>query len=128
MKKKLRKIICTVISAVMIMGIAIPVYADRTPFNITIPYDTLSPKTWKADDEQKFYVTGHTFDNPIGVLQCYSLNYNNKNINSDQTGISQKYPRGSAYYRTHAPYGELYYMLTYSENATDFNVTGYYTP
>lgn len=110
------------------MGIAMPVYADTIPFNITIPYDTLSPKTYKADSEQKFYVTGHTFDNPIGILQCYSLNYNNKNINSYETGISKNNPRGSAYYRTKAPFGQLYYMLTYSENATNFTVTGNYTP
>lgn len=130
MKRKSKNLFCILLLLLCIVGSNVVSYAAMTPFNITIPNDTLSPRIPKGTDgEQRFYVTGYTFDNPIGELICTSLNWYDSGICSDPAVIYQNKPRGNAIYpKNNAIPGSQYYMLTYSTNATNFNVTGVYNP
>ena len=71
MKMNRKKWLCGVVACLCLIGSAVPVFADTVTFNITIPGDVISKRAVKADDEQKFYVTGTKFSGS-GKLYCKS--------------------------------------------------------
>ena len=111
-----------------IMGTSLIAYANTVPFNVTIPNDTISPRAYKDDDEQRFYVTGVSFDDPVAILSCFSVGITDPNVSSYEAQIWQAYPSSSASYQTYAMAGDYFYMLTYSTTGNNFNVWGRYTP
>lgn len=97
--------------------------------NTTCPFLGYQPKlptAVKADSEQRFYVTGTSF-NKTGTLNCRSINRNNSAIQSNTASISPSKLSGSASYRSYAPSGQYYYMTT-SASVSNLHVTGRYTP
>ena len=73
---------------------------------LTVPGDILSKRAEKADSEQRFYVTGTSF-NKTGTLNCRSINRNNSAIQSNTASISPSKLSGSASYRSYAPSGSI---------------------
>ena len=71
MKMNRKKWLCGVAACLCLTGSTVPVFADTVTFNITIPGDIISKRSVKADDEQKFYVTGTKFSSS-GKLYCKS--------------------------------------------------------
>ena len=71
MKMNRKKWLCGVAACLCLTGSTVPVFADAVTFNITIPGDIISKRSVKADDEQKFYVTGTKFSGS-GKLYCKS--------------------------------------------------------
>ena len=71
MKMNRKKWLCGVAACLCLTGSTVPVFADTVTFNITIPGDIISKRSVKADDEQKFYVTGTKFSGS-GKLYCKS--------------------------------------------------------
>lgn len=55
------------------VGSTVPAMAQTVSFDITVPGDILSQRAIKADSEQRFYVTGSSF-NKSGTLRCTSIN------------------------------------------------------
>ena len=128
MKNNLHKLMYALIATTVLMAsVPVPVLAETVPFDITIPEDPLSRRAEKADSEQKFYVTGTSF-NKSGTLKCVSHKKNQPStVYSRTASISQNSRSSSAKYRKYAEPGALYYMET-SSSVSNFHVTGRYTP
>lgn len=126
MSKKIKKVMCGLIASLCLVGTTVPAFAQTVDFNITVPGDILSKRATKADSEQRFYVTGTSF-NKTGTLNCTSINRNNSAIKSYVSGISPTHLSGGTLYRTYAPAGQYYYMTTTS-SVSNLHVTGRYTP
>lgn len=121
----------TILAATMlagIMGTSLIAYAYDVPFDITIPTDTISPRSQKDDAEQCFYVWGTYFNDPVAVLSCFSIGITDSSVFSYEAQIWQAYPSSRAYYQTYAQAGDWFYMMTYSTTGNNFNVWGRYTP
>ena len=126
MKKMKIKFIAVFLVAIGLM--AVPAYAEKISFSITVPGDTYSRKASKGDEEQLFYVTGVVFDYAYGSLNCYSMQEADKNVVSYETEIRQSDPKKHAAYRRWAAPGLLYRLHGYSSNALDLHVEGWYNP
>lgn len=127
--KRVKKVICIVLSVISLLGMTTPIYADTVEFDVTAIADPSSKRVIKAGGskyENKFYVTGLTF-NKEGILCCISVNLENQGIMSYDADISSTYPKSSANYRTTAPSG-VYYFMSASSNTNLLRVTGRYTP
>lgn len=125
MKRKIHLVLAVTAA---VFALAIPAIAYTVPYDITIPYDTISPRSSKDDDEQSFYVSGYSFSHYAAGLYCISQGIDSPGVWSNSAWISSIYPSDSASYLTYAPYDEWYYMQSYSYDASDFHVLGYYTP
>ena len=121
-----RKVAMAMVAAMAVSAFTVPVFAETVDFNVTVPGDILSRRAVKADSEQRFYVTGTSF-NKTGTLNCRSINRNNSAIQSNTASISPSKLSGSASYRSYAPSGQYYYMTT-SASVPNLHVTGRYTP
>ena len=121
-----RKVAMAMVAAMAVSSFTVPVFAETVDFNVTVPGDILSRRAVKADSEQRFYVTGTSF-NKTGTLNCRSINRNNSAIQSNTASISPSKLSGSASYRSYAPSGQYYYMTT-SASVPNLHVTGRYTP
>ena len=108
MNKKIKRAMCGLAASLCLVGSTVPVIAET------------------ADSEQRFYVTGTSF-NKTGTLNCRSINRNNSAIQSNTASISPSKLSGSASYRSYAPSGQYYYMTT-SASVSNLHVTGRYTP
>ena len=126
MNKKIKRILCGLTASLCMVGSTVPAMAQTVSFDITVPGDILSQRAVKADSEQRFYVTGTSF-NKTGTLNCRSINRNNSAIQSNTASISPSKLSGSASYRSYAPSGQYYYMTT-SASVPNLHVTGRYTP
>ena len=124
--KKVKRALCGLFASLCLVGSTVPVFAETVDFNITVPGDILSKRAIKADSEQRFYVTGTSF-NKTGTLYCTSINRNNSAIRSNIASISPTKLSSSASYRSYAPSGQYYYMTTYA-SVSNIHVTGRYTP
>lgn len=124
--KKLKKVICGLAVCLCAMGAAAPTFAQTVDFNITVPGDILSKRANKADDEQKFYVTGTSFSKS-GFLNCTSIRLDAPSVRSNVTSISKTRVSSSATYLSYAKPGCDYYMTT-TATASGLNVKGRYTP
>lgn len=103
----------------------VPVFADTVTFNITIPGDIISKRSVKADDEQKFYVTGTKFSGS-GKLYCKSSRLHATTTSNTAT-ISKNTPSASASYTSYAlPRYEYFMHCTASVGS--LHVEGRYTP
>ena len=67
MNKKIKRIFCGLTASLCMVGSTVPAMAQTVSFDITVPGDILSQRAKKADYEQRFYVTGNSF-NKIGTL------------------------------------------------------------
>lgn len=126
MKNRRIKFIAILLVAMGLM--AVPVYAEKIYFTITIPGDTYSRKASKADEEQLFYVTGAYFEYNYASLNCYSRQEDDSSVVSQEVEISPNAPSNRGAYKKWANSGEYYRMHAYCFNATNFNVQGYYNP
>lgn len=126
MNKKIKRILCGLTASLCMVGSTVPAMAQTVSFDITVPGDILSQRAEKADSEQRFYVTGNSF-NKSGTLRCTSINRNNSAIRSNTANIRPDKLSGSASYQRTAPSGEYYYMTT-SASVSNLHVTGRYTP
>ena len=124
--KKIKRVMCGLVTSLCLVGSTTPVFAETVPFDITVPGDILSTRTAKDDSEQRFYVTGTLF-NKTGILYCTSINRYNSAIQSNIAAISPSILSNKAYYRSYAPSGQQYYMTT-SASVSNLHVIGRYTP
>ena len=125
MKKKKKKWLCGVVACLCLIGSAVPVFADTVTFNITIPGDVISKRAVKADDEQKFYVTGTKFSGS-GKLYCKSSRLY-ATTTSETATISKDIPRANASYTSYAPPRYEYFMHC-TASVGSLHVEGRYTP
>lgn len=125
MKTNRKKWICGLAAALCLTGSAVFVSAQTVDFNITIPKDPISKRAVKADDEQKFYVTGTAF-NKAGTLKCTSSRLHST-VTSNVASISKDYPRANATYKSHAEPRYEYYMHC-TASTSGLSVQGRYTP
>ena len=95
-----KKWLCGVAACLCLTGSTVPVFADTVTFNITIPGDIISKRSVKADDEQKFYVTGTKFSGS-GKLYCKSSRLHATTTSNTAT-ISKNTPSASASYTSYA--------------------------
>lgn len=123
---KMKKLLCTMLAALMVSGMAIPAFAETITFDVTVPGDILSRKALKADSEQRFYVTGTGF-NKGGTLYCTSVKYEDASVFSHSAAISPYLLKNNAMYRKYAEPGKMYYMTT-NASVSGLHVTGRYTP
>lgn len=100
-------------------------FADTVTFNITIPGDAISQRAVKADDEQRFYVTGTKFSGS-GTLYCRSSRLN-MTTTSNTAVISRDISRANASYTSYAPPGYEYFLHC-TASVGSLNVEGRYTP
>lgn len=126
LNKKIKRTLCGLVASLCLVGSTVPVFAETVNFDITVPGDILSKRAVKADSEQRFYVTGTSF-NRTGTLNCRSINRNNSAIQSSTASISPSKLSNSASYYRNAPSGQYYYMTT-SASVSNLHVTGRYTP
>ena len=126
LNKKIKRTLCGLVASLCLVGSTVPVFAETVDFDITVPGDILSKRAEKADSEQRFYVTGTSF-NRTGTLNCRSINRNNSAIQSSTASISPSHLSSSASYYRNAPSGQYYYMTT-SASVSNLHVTGRYTP
>ena len=108
------------------VGSTVPAMAQTVSFDITVPGDILSQRAKKADYEQRFYVTGNSF-NKIGTLHCTAINRKFSSIKSNVASINPNKLSDKAFYLTDAP-AEQYYYMTTSASVSNLHVTGRYTP
>lgn len=71
MRKIIKRTLCVLSATMCVLGTAATASADTVSFNVTIPGDPYSYAVRKADTEQRFYVTGTSF-NKSGTLRCRS--------------------------------------------------------
>lgn len=126
LNKKVKRALCGLAASLCLVGSTVPVFAETVNFNVTVPGDIISPRAAKADSEQRFYVTGNSF-NKTGTLYCRSINRSNSAIQSNTASISPSKLSSNASYRSYAPSGQYYYMTT-SASVPNLHVTGRYTP
>ncbi len=126
LNKKIKRTLCGLVASLCLVGSTVPVFAQTVDFNVTVPGDILSMRAEKADSEQRFYVTGTSF-NRTGTLNCRSINRNNSTIQSNIASISPSHLSSSASYRSYARSGQYYYMTT-SASVSNLHVIGRYTP
>lgn len=125
MKMNRKKWLCGVATCLCLTGSTVPVFADTVTFNITIPGDIISKRSVKADDEQKFYVTGTKFSSS-GKLYCKSSRLHATTTSNTAT-ISKNTPSASASYTSYAlPRYEYFMHCTASVGS--LHVEGRYTP
>ena len=67
MRKIIKRTLCVLSATMCVLGTAATASADTVSFNVTIPGDPYSYAVRKADTEQRFYVTGTSF-NKSGTL------------------------------------------------------------
>lgn len=123
---KLKKILGAFVVSACLMATAAPVLAETVNFDITVPGDILSKRAVKKDWEQKFYVTGTSF-NKNGTLFCTSIKRSDSSVRSKEASISPGKLSANASYTKLASPGEYYYMTTYSFT-NNLHVLGRYTP
>ena len=121
-----RKVAMAMVAAMAMSAFTVPVFAETVDFSVTVPADILSRRAVKADSEQRFYVTGTSF-NKTGRLDCRSINRKNSAIQSGIASISPSHLSSSASYYRNAPSRQYYYMTT-SASVSNLHVTGRYTP
>ena len=121
-----RKVAMAMVAAMAMSAFTVPVFAETVDFSVTVPGDILSRRAVKADSEQRFYVTGTSF-NKTGRLDCRSINRKNSAIQSGIASISPSHLSSSASYYRNAPSRQYYYMTT-SASVSNLHVTGRYTP
>lgn len=126
LNKKVKRALCGLAASLCLVGSTVPVFAETVDFDITVPGDIISPRADKADSEQRFYVTGNSF-NRTGTLHCTSIHLKNSAIQSNIASISSRHLSSNASYRRNAPSGQFYYMTT-SASVSNLKVTGRYTP
>ena len=126
MNKKIKRTLCGLVASLCLVGSTVPVFAETVDFDVTVPGDILSPRAAKFDSEQRFYVTGTSF-NKTGTLYCRAINRYNSAILSNTASISPSKLSGSASYRSYAPSGQYYYMTT-SASVSKLHETGRYSP
>ena len=63
MRKIIKRTLCVLSATMCVLGTAATASADTVSFNVTIPGDPYSYAVRKADTEQRFYVTGTSFNN-----------------------------------------------------------------
>ena len=126
MNKKIKRIFCGLTASLCMVGSTVPAMAQTVSFDITVPGDILSQRAKKADYEQRFYVTGNSF-NQIGTLHCTSINRKFSSIKSNVASINPNKLSDKAFYLTDAP-AEQYYYMTTSASVSNLHVTGRYTP
>ena len=102
MKMNRKKWLCGVAASLCLTGSTVPVFADTVTFNITIPGDIISKRSVKADDEQKFYVTGTKFSGS-GKLYCKS-----SRLHATTTSTSYALPRYEYFMHCTASVGSLH--------------------
>ncbi len=123
--KRFKKAICILGAAVCVLGTAMSASADTIQFNVTCPGDPYSYTVRKADSEQRFYVTGTSF-NKTGTLYCTSYKVLDHSV-SGTTSISSSNRSSSGEYKKYAMYGTDYEMYT-TASVSGLNVIGRYTP
>ena len=112
----------------LIMTVALPANAANTAFNVTHPDYRQSPYALKDDDEQRFYVTGYTFNANGYYLYCW-VNRADMGVSSYTATITNSDRSDNAEYRAYAaPF--YYYFMDTSTDADFFlfNVTGVFCP
>lgn len=110
MKMNRKKWLCGVAACLCLTGSTVPVFADTVTFNITIPGDIISKRSVKADDEQKFYVTGTKFSGS-GKLYCKSSRLHATTTSNTAT-ISKKYSKCKCFlYELRAAQIRIFYAL-----------------
>ena len=119
MNKKIKRAMCGLAASLCLVGSTVPVFAETVDFSVTVPGDILSRRAVKADSEQRFYVTGTSFNKTI--------NRKNSAIQSGIASISPSHLSSSASYYRNAPSRQYYYMTT-SASVSNLHVTGRYTP
>lgn len=125
MRKSIKKTLCVLSATICVLGSAVTASADTVSFNVTIPGDQYSYTVKKADSEQKFYVTGTSF-NKSGTLRCRSSKVGT-GIISNSAYISSNNRASSASYKTYAAPDCTYEMYATS-STSGLNVTGRFTP
>lgn len=120
-----KKWLCGIAACLCFAGSTVPVFADTVKFNITIPGDIISKRAVKADDEQKFYVTGTKFG-ASGILYCKSSRLHTTTT-SNTAAISKNTPSASAFYKSYAPPRYEYFMHC-TASVGSLHVEGRYTP
>lgn len=125
MKTNRRKWLCGLAAALCLTGCTVPAFAETVKFNITIPGDIISKRAVKADDEQKFYVTGTKF-NGSGKLYCTSSRLHTT-VTSNVATISNSNLSGSAFYKSYAAPKYEYFMHC-TASVGSLYVEGRYTP
>lgn len=126
MKKKMKRIMCALMTAVILSGLSVPAFAQTVNFDITVPGDILSKRATKADNEQKFYVTGTSF-NKTGSLYCVSHRRDDSSVYSRTATIRPSKLSANATYYRWADSGVYYYMTT-KASVNNLHVKGRYTP
>lgn len=125
-KRNKRKWLCGLTAFLCVSAAAIPVMADTVWFDITIPGDIISKRVVKADDEQRFYVTGVKFNMKNGTLKCTSSRLHTT-VTSEIAEISADAPANDEKYKSYAAPRYDYYM--HCQNSTNgLHVEGRYTP
>jgi uncharacterized Zn finger protein len=126
MRRKVKGMLCALVMGICVCGTTLTAYADTVHFSITMPGDTVSKRTRKADNEQRFYVTGTSF-HQNGTLNCESIKIDDDSVRSEVKGISPAHPKANGVYKKRAPYNKKYYMAT-SSSTKNLHVCGNYTP
>lgn len=125
LRRKGKKWLCGLIVSLCLIGSAMPVMAETVPFDITVPGDIISKRSVKADSEQRFYVTGTSF-NKGGYLYCVSSRMHTT-VTSNTATISSGNPASNATYKSYAA-PRYDYFMTCSASTSGLHVLGRYTP
>lgn len=126
LRRKMKKIFCSMAAALCLVSAAIPAAAATVEFDVTYPGDTTSPRTWKDDAEQRFYVTGTYFEESC-TLSCFSLGITDPYVISYNTSISNTNRASNAAYQSTAQAGHWFYLST-AASKSGVQVIGRYTP
>ena len=125
MRKIIKRTLCVLSATMCVLGTAATASADTVSFNVTIPGDPYSYAVRKAYTEQRFYVTGTSF-NKSGTLRCRSGKAG-QGTSSNSAYISSGSRASSASYTSYAAPNYTYEMYATS-GTSGLNVRGRFTP
>ena len=125
MKVNRKKWLCGLAAILCLAGGTVPTFADTVKFDITVPGDVVSKRVVKADDEQKFYVTGTNFSGS-GTLCCTSSRLH-ATTTFHVAEISKNNPSSNAPYKSYAQPKYEYFMHC-TASTSGLHVLGRYTP
>lgn len=137
-KNTLKKLGCALAVAACVTGTTAPmVHAATTDFTFTVSSkpslntDTMSKRTMKADNEQRYYAKATSFS-AAGTIYVHSRKLDNTVTSSEvdlRSGSLNVVKNAS--YKSYAPYNVYYYLKARFGASADGNhltVTGRYTP
>ncbi len=132
-RKRMHRILGLILLAAMMLSIAVPVYAEKIHFDITIGnggYDPKSKRADKADGEQKYYVRSYYFSrdayyNARSMRLSDGKGANNIVYIASDSEMTQWADNAS--YGWYAQPGVYYYLRGWTDGVK-LQTKGYYNP